>query len=218
MNELRAAAGELFGSASSDREPAPTRPDVSDVRFYTDSDHLHDIAAEIRTLRESAASQQRRTGAEVAAINGDTTLSSEGQRRALQTLNGSDTEAMKGLRQQEIDLLDGEAAKLETRLDGYIGYLSSDIIAFRDAQDRAETLESSERALTIMERALRTNDRTLAHAVYRRAIEAGWREVITPFDRANPEAAEMTKDLHTIRKLRAEGGFGRVVAYMPVSR
>ncbi|MDQ1130244.1 hypothetical protein [Microbacterium sp. SORGH_AS_0888] len=52
-----------------------------------------------------------------------------------------------------------------------------DIIAIRDAHDRAERITTSAEAERILERALRTNDTSLAYAVLHQAAERSWVEL-----------------------------------------
>ena len=53
------------------------------------------------------------------------------------------------------------------------------IIAFRDAQDRAERLEHREEAEAAMRRALEADDRMMVTAIARKAHARGWAEVAT---------------------------------------
>lgn len=53
------------------------------------------------------------------------------------------------------------------------------IIAFRDAQDRAERLEHREEAEAAMRRALETDDPMMVTAIARKAHTQGWAEIAT---------------------------------------
>lgn len=114
---------------------------------------------------------------------------------------------------EEKEIIANKITALERRLDGYVGYSESNIIAFRDAQDRAEAVEDEDRAATLMARALRSSDRTLAHALYRRAVENNWTEARNAFAADNPAVAGLVRDVHKLHALRA-ATFNRAVAYM----
>jgi hypothetical protein len=195
-----------------------TRPDATEIRVYsTYSARLHRIAGEVMSLRKQADNSRSGTSSEIDRVKHDPTLSEEGKTLELDQIKERERPALKNLRDQEVALLESEARELDRRLDGIIGYAPSDLVAYRDAQDRAEALTDGDHAKRVMARALRSEDRTLAHAVYRRALEAGWNEPLADFKEKYPEAAGVANDLRAIRNLIDEGGFQRAVAYSPVS-
>jgi DNA repair exonuclease SbcCD ATPase subunit len=53
------------------------------------------------------------------------------------------------------------------------------IIAFRDAEDRAERLQHRDEAAAAMRRSLETGDRTMVKAIARKAHTRGWADVAT---------------------------------------
>ena len=63
-----------------------------------------------------------------------------------------------------------------------------------------------------MARAIRTGDRSLAHAIYRRALDAHWTTVAGMFTKENPTLAEVGRDLQTI-KTALEDSLARTMYY-----
>jgi hypothetical protein len=153
------------------------------------------LATEIAAVREKARSYQDGYNSSINQINADATLSDEGKRIALDEERDRAKATMRAFRDSEEALI-AEALLIRNRtLDDQVGYSSSDLIAFRDAQDRAERLEGAEEALRVMERALRTSDRSLAHAIFRRSIDARWSAVQAAFLEVNPGLADIASDL-----------------------
>jgi len=166
----------------------------------------------IDKVRAEASQTQIAHGKIIAEINADTTLSAEGKRLRVSESNDSIKAHLQALKAREMQLVDDEITRLERLLDAKAGTTSSDIIAFRDAQDRAERISDWNEADRILERAERTGDKTLAHAVFRRALDSGWTSTTQAFAKANPDLAEAAKDLSTWKRFR-EPDMSRALAY-----
>lgn len=176
-----------------------------------ESDDLTEVAGKIKELRDNAKRASTRYSAELREIQQDPHLNEQGR-----TERTAEAEAAHKAQRQtgintENEIIDKKIADLERRLDGFVGYASSDIIAYRDAQDRAEAVTDADRALKLMERAIRSNDRTLAHALFRTAVENRWTEAQQAFTRENPTVAGLVNDVQKLRALRNQ--FGRGLAY-----
>jgi len=177
------------------------------------SPELVDVAGQIKALRDKAAGSSREHSRAVDEINNDPALSDQGKKERIADLETGRSANRKAWIAQEKEIITNKITALERRLDGYVGYSESNIIAFRDAQDRAEAVGDGERAATLMARALRSNDRTLAHALYRRAVENRWEDARQAFAAENPAVAGLVRDVHKLQALR-EASFNRAVAYM----
>ena len=174
------------------KEEPPTRPEPTSVRVHSlDSARLHRIAREVMGIRKRAEHVQTVTSAAIERVKNDTTLSTEAKNLELERIKETEKPELRELRDQELAFLEAEAKELDRRLDGIIGLGPSDLIAYRDAQDRADQLVDSDHAKRVMDRALRSDDRTLAHAVYRRALESGWRQ---PLDGFHDEVPRSRRD------------------------
>lgn len=66
--------------------------------------------------------------------------------------------------------------------------------------------------LEVIARALRASDRTLAHALFRAALENGWKDAAQQFAVENPSIATVAHDIRKLTQLRDQ--FGRVLSYM----
>lgn len=177
------------------------------------SSELVDVATQIKKLRETASVASREHSRQIDAINNDPALSDHGRKEKVAELEAARRAQRKALIAQEKEIINNKISALERRLDGYAGYSEANIMAFRDAQDRAEAIKDGDRAATVMARALRTNDRTLAHALFRRAVENRWQEARRAFAAENPTVASLASDVARLQQLRDES-FNRAVAYM----
>lgn len=176
-----------------------------------DSSDLIEVATKIKELRDTAKHASRTYSSERREIENDPHLNDHGRTERLAELEAAAKSRRRTGIAEENEIIDNKIAELERRLDGYVGYSSSDIVAYRDAQDRAEAVTDNDRAAKLMDRALRSNDRTLAHALYRAAVENHWIEAQRAFARANPAVAGLANDVQKLRSLRNQ--FGRGLAY-----
>lgn len=182
------------------------------VTIYDDeSSDLIEVATKIRGLRASAKHASTTYSSERREIENDPHLNDHGRTERLAELETAAKSRRRTGIAEENEIIDKKIAELERRLDGYVGYSSSDIVAYRDAQDRAEAVTDKDRATKLMDRALRSNDRTLAHALYRAAVENHWTEAQSAFARENPAVAGLANDVQKLRDLRNQ--FGRGLAY-----
>jgi len=175
---------------------------------------LDALDAELDGLRAQAANIQRNVGHQRDAIQADPNLTEEGKKNAIVDVTAQAKTSATALRERELALIKGQIRTLETKLDGKVGYGTSDLIAFRDAQDRAERIDSKEAADRLMGLALRNNDRTLAHALFRKSMENGWTSVAGQFAAENPDAATAAKEIEILNHSLNEGGFQRALSYM----
>lgn len=176
-----------------------------------ESSDLIEVASKIKDLRDTAKRASQMMSADRREIQHDPQLSDQGRTERLAELEAAAASRRRASISKENEIIDNKIAELERRLDGYVGYSSSDIVAYRDAQDRAEAVKDKGRAAQLMDRALRSNDRTLAHALYRAAIENHWTEAQRAFAKANPAVAGLANDVQKLRNLRNQ--FGRGLAH-----
>lgn len=193
--------------------PIQFRNSESTTISNNDSPELVDVATQIKAIRDKASQFSREHSRAVDAINTDPGLSDVGRKERIAELEQTRRTQRRALMEQEKEIITNKITALERRLDGFVGYSESNIIAFRDAQDRAEAIKDADKAAKVMDRALRTNDRTLSHAVYRTAVENGWGEARRAFAKENPTVASLVNDVARLTQLRDES-FNRAVAYL----
>ncbi|MCT1394589.1 hypothetical protein M4D51_02480 [Microbacterium sp. p3-SID338] len=179
----------------------------------TDSEALVEVAGKIKALRDSFSSSNSAHSRAVRAITNDPSLSEHGKAEHIADLEGQRKTQRRAAIEQEKQIITTKISELERRLDGYVGYSSESIMAFRDAHEKAENIDDPDKAATVMARALRTNDRTLAHALYRRAVEKRWTDATRAFAADNPSVAQLVHDVHKLQELH-DNTFNRTVAYM----
>ncbi|MET3510815.1 hypothetical protein [Plantibacter flavus] len=157
------------------------------------------LKEQILNVRKEATAMQNRYSAEAARISKDGNISDTYRSELLAQNTASAKEALKVLRDKEKALVEDRAKDLERILDSKVGRTSTDIIAFRDAQDRAEKIADADEAERIIGRALRSGDDSLAYAVFRRALDSRYANAINLFAAEKPSAADAAKDLIDVR-------------------
>ena len=191
-----------------------TFSDGSNVNIRsTDSENLVGVAMRIKELRDSNNHASREHARAIDAINHDPSLSDHGKKERIDALEADRTTQRRSAIDQEKQIITNKIGELERRLDGFVGWSSENIMAFRDAQDRAENIDDPEKAATVMARAIRTNDKTLAHALYRRAVDQRWDDASRAFAADNPAVAQLVNDVQKLQQLH-DNSFNRAVSYM----
>lgn len=153
------------------------------------------VARKIETLRENASAEvnyYRRTRVN---IEQDRNLSPEGKRAHILPLQDNLKTKLADMQAQEMKLLTDKMESLQSSLITKLGSSSSDIIAMRDAEERADRLENQEEAVRVIQRAVRSGDKSLAHAVLRRGMDSGWSDVVAIATEAYPDAAQIISDI-----------------------
>lgn len=174
---------------------------------------LEVLESEITSLRAKAEQIRGAYTADARNIDQDTSLSDIGKRDAKTEVKEFHKTQTSTLRAREEELINTKIRLLEQSIEASgNGVNTSDIIAFRDAHDRADRLENAQEALPALHRALRNQDTSLAHAIFRRAIEANWRSVTDAFTAEKPELKDVVRDLRDAHAFK-ENSFGRTMAY-----
>jgi hypothetical protein len=174
---------------------------------------LDALNGQLEELREQGAALQRNAYQEKKNIAADGTLSAEGKRHQTEEAMASAKSRANALREKEVQLVKDRLRILETQLDAKVGSGATDLIAFRDAQERADRIDEKENAQRLMGIALRSNDRTLAHALFRKAINQRWAGVIDQFTAEHPDSATAAKEIQTLTN-HLQNNWQRTLAYM----
>ncbi|WP_432542318.1 hypothetical protein [Kineococcus sp. SYSU DK002] len=158
------------------------------------------INARAATLRDNYSKT-------IAAIDNDTSLSDLGKQQRLAETYLDTRKELTALRRELEGEVTAKRNSLEQQLFGLPAPSSADrILSWRDAEDRASTLDTVEHAEALMQRALRGSDRILANAVAGKAwsIAGGiqteaareWGiRVLDPWLATRPEAEDLLRDL-----------------------
>lgn len=176
------------------------------------------LTSQLEELRAQAERNQIAYGRELKEVGADSNLSAQGKKEKSNELYASYKAANEGLRDREKALVASERATLEARINITSGSSSSDIISFRDAQDRADAITNADEAARIMARAISSKDTTLAAAIFRRATTdtffgaSQWSEARRLYTDANPSARDAARDLDSIQQYE-NAGFNRAMAY-----
>lgn len=186
---------------------------------------LNYLDSQIEDLRTEAAGIIKRANGTRDSVNNDRTLSDTGKREKLDKERARIKTQLGDLKARERELISNKRESLERQLFGLSSTNSSDphqLIAYRDAQDRATKLPDSTAAAALLASANRSGDRTLAAAIAAHAlalveprgalVSNGWRTVVNDYAEKYPSDGDSLVDLLSLRQ--REGGTGALFAYM----
>lgn len=187
---------------------------------------LAQLDSQIKDLRANAAGIQKRGTSVHATVTKDRTLTDIGKREKLEQERARIKTQLSDLKAQERKLIDSKRETLERQLFGLSTVASSDpnqLIAFRDAQDRATKLgKDSTAAAALLASATRSGDRTLAAAIAAHALTLiepagvmgsnGWRTIVNDYVEKFPSDEDKLTDLLNLQNRQTMDG---VFAYMP---
>ncbi|MEE2853505.1 MAG: hypothetical protein VX424_12750 [Actinomycetota bacterium] len=178
---------------------------------------LAQLESQIDDLRAQAERIQSRWARTTDLLDADNTLSDIGKRAKLDSEHRQVSAKLRDLRKRETELITAKKQSLERSLFGLSVVTSSDpgqIIAYRDAQDRAARLTNADDAREVFAAAMRSDDKTLAAAVLARALADGWSSIIAEYIKENPSAKEQLDDL---AKIQDYDSFGANLSYATLS-
>lgn len=170
------------------------------------------IAEQIKAVRARAESTSNVGYGEIQQIDKDPNLSDTYRKQLRGEKAAAVKERLAALRDEEKSIITRAITEAERTLDSKVGGSGADLIAFRDAQDRAERLQDQDSARQMLARALRNDDHTLAHAVFRRGVDTGWQDVINLFKQENPNSASAATDLQNLQE-ELSNGMSRAMHY-----
>ncbi|WP_433626078.1 hypothetical protein [Nocardia sp. CA-120079] len=142
---------------------------------------------------------RRNLTAAISRINADSRYSDTGKRNAI-------ANAYLTARRQVDDLITKYETKVKTqRLDlerSLFGMRHTDdpaaLISWRDAQDRADAIDSEQAAIRAFNRARNSGDTHLAKAVLQRAVHSGWHDIVQSADEVLPGSIEQLSELEQL--------------------
>ncbi|BBZ62973.1 hypothetical protein [Mycolicibacterium monacense] len=175
---------------------------------------LAQLESQIDALRAQAERIQSRWARTSESWTNDNTLSDLGKRAKLESERAEVSAKLSDLRKQEKELVIAKKQALEKRLFGLSSVTSSDpgqIIAYRDAQDRAARLTRSDEAAEVFAAAMRSDDKSLAAAVLARALANGWDTIVAEYVKQDPAARE---DLDDLAKIQQYNSFEAGLSYI----
>lgn len=173
------------------------------------------LTAKIDALRQKAEAIRVRNADLAAGLNNDQNLSLQGrQAQAAESLTSARNE-MTALQAEEDQLIAAEIKSLTQSLAGSASGTSSDVINFRDAQDRAARLADAREARDAMARALTLDDQVLAQAILHRSFQDLFNEPIELYLAQFPQKRQVAEDLYRVHKFAQDvsRNFHRQIAY-----
>lgn len=187
---------------------------------------LKQLESQIEDLRAQAASVHKRFARTRDSVAKDRTLTDVGKQQQLDNASAQKKSDLDALRARERELIETKRQSLERQLFSIPTTSRSDpsqLIAYRDAQDRAAKLTESAAAQQAFAVAMLSGDRTLAAAIVARAlalvsssafpVDSGWARIVNEYAEAHPTAGEALKDLVQLQKTRSHQAVGAALAY-----
>jgi chromosome segregation ATPase len=163
---------------------------------------LVQLESQIEALRAQAENVQKRWSRTRDSIQKDNTLTDIGKQQKIDAEREQVSARLSDLRKQESELVASTRRSLEKRLFG-LGAADSTytdkVMSFRDAQDRAARLERWSDAEQLLTSAFLSEDKILATAVLRHALDNEWRSVVNKYITEYPRSGDDLKDLAEIR-------------------
>lgn len=156
----------------------------------------------IQATRDASAAVTASFSASVDAVRSNVNLSPEGKQRKIAALYVDAQAKVGALSDSEKNAIATERTAVDRALFGTPA--SSDpsaMIAFRDAQDRAERIEDDTTALSVLNRTDITGDTELASAVLNQAVAMGWGNVIDTYAATHPGQAALVEELVALANL-----------------
>jgi hypothetical protein len=161
---------------------------------------LEQLKSQINDLQAQAAGIQKRMASTHDSITNDNTLSDIGKRAKLNTDQERARTQLTDLRKKETELVAAKKQSLEKLLFGLSSSDPNQIIAYRDAQDRAGRITNLDDAREMFSRATLSGDKTLAAALLGRALENEWNSIVDEYVKQNPAAGDALADLAEIQR------------------
>jgi hypothetical protein len=128
--------------------------------------------------KASIASIQRRLNETVEGIRANRSFTPQGRKVEMAKAVLTARNQTEKLKAEFVAAREARRTNLERIVFGIVGEpTASDLIAHRDAQDRAASLTGSDEAAAVLRRANQSNDESLAKAVAQAAFQRGWTEV-----------------------------------------
>ncbi|MFL1999503.1 hypothetical protein [Microbacterium sp. A1-JK] len=169
---------------------------------------------EVDRVRADVATAHRAHANTTADIDADANLSPEGKTAAKKKAEETYLPKLAELREQEKKLIKDAISRRRAEIESPAGATPDSIIAFRDAQDRAERIKDADEANRVLERSLRQNDTSLAHAIFRVGVERRYQNVISTFTAEKPEVRTAVDEIATLERFR-DDFLERTLAYAP---
>lgn len=152
---------------------------------------------------QAANLNSRAFNARIEEIRGDALLSEEGRMRQMQDEWNRATATNAQIEANRVEQIDRRCTAIEQArlaLRPAEAADSSTVIAFRDSQDRADSLENEAAAVRALDRAERSGDTLQARAILASAFEPDrlWAEVVNAYEAKHPEAVTDLEELWDI--------------------
>lgn len=168
---------------------------------------LTEIEGKLSGIRERADAVSHSFARDSAAIRADKDRTESWKLTAQNEMRASGQARLIDLAAEEERVLSAASEEIEQELFGLESWASEDaVMRFRDANERVSRLDPDDEAAAL--RALRQaklgHDTTMAKAIFARANECGWLDVIDAYLMDHPSRGELYTALSSVEKLRAD--------------
>lgn len=153
------------------------------------------LEREITSLRSQAATTMQNMQAQVDGVRADKNLSDVGKAEKIRAFYEKASVEVNTLQEREVTAINAKKTSANTRIFGNEqSFDPGSIVAYRDAQDRADRLADQNEAIRMYDRAVTGSDRQLERAILQRALSEGWQDIVSKHSENHPlDSASLTE-------------------------
>lgn len=155
------------------------------------------LESKLDELRSEASAVRAAHSSLRDSVHNDKSLSLQGKQELIKDSKARADARISALQAEELRLINEKLESSQRVLFGST-ISSSDIIAERDAQDRADNIKDEAEALRLIERSVRSGDRSMTNAILRRSLDAGWPNAIDEVGKSYPASAGVVNDISAL--------------------
>ncbi|GAA1420477.1 hypothetical protein [Agrococcus citreus] len=137
----------------------------------------------------------------IAEIQNDESRSAQWKReQSDDAYNAAQAELRELLTKEEKAIDDAIAHRTRTLTGSHKPLTGHDAIAARDAEDRVTGITDSSKALDMMQRAINSNDPSLAQALLTRSLQYGFAEAVSAYSSAYPATGTTLNEIEALSR------------------
>jgi len=157
------------------------------------------LESQIQNNRDLAESVTDQANRELSAVKNDPRLTEDARYQDTAKIRNDLREKLAALRDKEDAIVADKLRSLERTVLGTAGSNPAEVISYRDAAERAASVDDLREAEEMMRRALLSGDSGLAKALLNRAVEKGWSTVADAYSAENPTIGGALNDLMRLK-------------------
>lgn len=177
------------------------------------------IDTQIDALRTKGSAAIADYKGRITSIQNDSSRSAQWKREQFgEAYSAASSELQALLHKEEKTIEDAITQRTRTLTGSHTALTGNDAIAMRDAEDRVSGITTSEKALHVMERAINSNDPSLAKALLTRSLQYGFQEAVDAYSKAYPDTGKTLEEISALGRHKSlTADMGRQFFYGAIS-